>query len=252
MVVGMDRFREYFSDFRNNYVLIGGVAASLAIEDEGGTFRLTKDFDLVLVIEQLNQPFVERIWRFIRAAGYEVRQNGQGVDARPVFYRFAKPRDKSFPVMLELFSRVPDGLAHEHAETLTSIPLDGAPASLSAIILEDEYYTFLLSGRTETGEVSHLRAEHLIALKAYAWRNKYELKQSGGNVDTDDIRKHFRDVAALSRYATPSSLQINGKVRADVLHYLEHIHSQVADNPQAYGAVNPDAVTEAIKQAYDL
>jgi len=39
--------------------------------------------------------------------GYQVRERSEG---KPHFYRFQKPMNLSFPVMLELFSRMPDGL----------------------------------------------------------------------------------------------------------------------------------------------
>lgn len=47
MVVGVDRFREYFKDFQESYVLIGGVAASMTMEELGEEFRPTKDLDVV-------------------------------------------------------------------------------------------------------------------------------------------------------------------------------------------------------------
>ncbi|MGF6314219.1 hypothetical protein ABIA60_000497 [Pseudomonas frederiksbergensis] len=51
MVVGIDRFREYFKDYQGSYVLIGGVAASITMELLDEPFRATKDLDVVLVIE---------------------------------------------------------------------------------------------------------------------------------------------------------------------------------------------------------
>lgn len=66
MVVGVDRFREYFRDFQGSYVLIGGVAASIAMEELGEEFRLTKDLDIVLVVEALDRAFVGQFWKFIK------------------------------------------------------------------------------------------------------------------------------------------------------------------------------------------
>lgn len=41
MVKGLDTFRGAFAGYTDRYVLIGGVAASLTLEDAGITFRAT-------------------------------------------------------------------------------------------------------------------------------------------------------------------------------------------------------------------
>ena len=92
---------------------------------QGLEFRATKDLDIVLHIEALNT-------------------------GRPVFYHFQKPANDRFPVMLELFCRAPDGIKLAQGSHLTRIPLDEAVASLSAILLDDDYYAFIMAGRKES------------------------------------------------------------------------------------------------------
>ncbi len=53
MVRGLDLFRQFFAAHANQYVLIGGTAATLAMEEAGLAFRATKDLDVVLHIEAL-------------------------------------------------------------------------------------------------------------------------------------------------------------------------------------------------------
>lgn len=48
MVRGLDVFRDWFADYSDQYVLIGGTAASLAMEAASLGFRPTKDLDIVL------------------------------------------------------------------------------------------------------------------------------------------------------------------------------------------------------------
>ena len=48
MVRGLDVFREFFAGHADQYVLIGGTAATLAMEEAGLAFRATKDLDIVL------------------------------------------------------------------------------------------------------------------------------------------------------------------------------------------------------------
>ena len=48
MVKGLDVFREFFAGHESQFVLIGGTAATLAMEGAGLNFRATKDLDIVL------------------------------------------------------------------------------------------------------------------------------------------------------------------------------------------------------------
>lgn len=48
MVTGLDVFRDHFKDYQGAYVLIGGVACYLVMEEAGVDFRATKDLDIVL------------------------------------------------------------------------------------------------------------------------------------------------------------------------------------------------------------
>ena len=67
------------------------------------------------------------------------------------FYRFQKPADASYPFMLELFCRSPDGILLADGSRLTTIPFDEVVSSLSAILLDDAYNNFMLAGRREGG-----------------------------------------------------------------------------------------------------
>ena len=53
MIKGLDVFRDHFKDFQGSYVLIGGVACYLVMEEAGVDFRATKDLDIVLCAEAL-------------------------------------------------------------------------------------------------------------------------------------------------------------------------------------------------------
>jgi len=191
LVVGLDIFRDHFSDYTDRYVLIGGTACSVIMADVGLEFRATKDLDIVLYVEALDEDFVSKFWDFISKGKYQNRQKSTG---KEVFYRFYSPAFQGFPSMLELFSRKPDSVSLEGGGHLTPIPTTEAAASLSAILLDDEYYHFIHSGKVEIAGISLVDAGHLIPLKARAWLDLLILKQSGGNVDERDIRKHKNDV----------------------------------------------------------
>jgi len=50
MVKGLDKFKEYFKDFSENYIIIGGTACDLWLSENELDFRATKDIDLIIVI----------------------------------------------------------------------------------------------------------------------------------------------------------------------------------------------------------
>ncbi|CAN7522046.1 hypothetical protein LJR130_003641 [Variovorax sp. LjRoot130] len=137
MVRGLDVFKEWFAAYADQYVLIGGTAATLTMEGAGLAFRATKDLDIVLHVEALTPAFGEAFWKFVDAGRYEIRQASD--TGKPIFYRFQKPGDERFPAMVELFARAPDGLQLAEGSQLTPIPLDEAVSSLSAILLDEVY-----------------------------------------------------------------------------------------------------------------
>lgn len=252
MVVGIDRFREYFKDYQGSYVLIGGVAASITMELLDEPFRVTKDLDVVLVVEALNREFVGQFWKFIKDGGYAIRQTGGSEGGSPVFYRFENPKDKTFPVQVELFSRVPDGLEHEETSRMTKIPLEEQAASLSAIILDDDYYNFLLAGIDHTHEISHIGAGRLVPLKAHAWLNKKVQIESGARVDRRDINKHFKDVISLSIGLTEGMTELPERIALDLKSFLSQVPNELASNPQGYKGVNGERLIRSIQEAFSL
>jgi len=58
VVAGLDRFRDHFRAHRHQYVLIGGTACDLAMDELGVQFRATKDLDIVLIVEVMDAAFV--------------------------------------------------------------------------------------------------------------------------------------------------------------------------------------------------
>ena len=162
MVRGLDRFKAHFEPFAERYVLIGGTACTLVMEEVGLEFRATKDLDIVLCVEALGRDFVEAFWEFIRKGKYQIQEKSTG---QKQFYRFKNPEDSSYPVMLELFSRKPDALAIGDDSHLTPIPMDEEVSSLSAILLNDDYYHFIHAGKQEIDGMTVVGPSYLIPLR---------------------------------------------------------------------------------------
>lgn len=194
MVNGIDIFRKHFSNFKDQYTVIGGFACDLLMTDAGLDFRQTMDIDMVLTVEALTTEFAKAFWEFIEQGGYQARQRSNG---KPEFYRFVNPADSSYPKMIELFSRPQNNVSLQPDTHLTPLHIDNEISSLSAILLNDDYYHFLLDGRTITNGISILDAEHIIPLKMKAWLDLKDKKAQGIHVNSRDIRKHRLDVFRL-------------------------------------------------------
>ena len=227
MVKGLDIFRERFRGYSDRYVLIGGTACDLAMGEAGLEFRATKDLDIVLCVEALDTAFVEAFWAFVRDGGYQVQERAEG-DKQ--FYRFQKPKSENYPFMLELFSRSPDGLPIAQGSHLTPIPTAEEVSSLSAILMDAEYYGFIRSATRSIGDLPVVGPEGLIPLKARAWLDLTERKAKGESIDSRDIRKHKNDVFRLYQIVDPEMmLEIPDKVKADMAAFVTRVASEGVD-----------------------
>ena len=227
MVKGLAVFKEHFAPYHDKYVLIGGSACMLVMEDVGIPFRATKDLDIVLYVEALNKEFVFAFKEFVKLGGYQNRQQSTGKD---IFYRFSSPLNKDFPAMLELFSRLPDGIKFDIDGHLTPILLNESAISLSAILLDDSYYHFIQTGKLEINGLSTIGAAHLIPLKAKAWLDLTRRHLSNEAVDEKDIKKHKNDIFRLLQVlSVDESIILPLPVRNDLRDFLQRIEKESID-----------------------
>lgn len=195
MVVGLDTFSEHFKDFQKSYIIIGGTACDIIIEEAGFTPRATDDIDIILIVEALTPKFVTKFWEFIRLGQYAVQQKNE--EERSC-YRFANPANPDYPKQLELFCKEPDVIDVNQGAHLTPIPVEEGLSSMSAILLDENYYNYTIE-HSEVKEGVHFAAPHtLICLKAFAFINNTERKAAGQNVRTVDIKKHKNDVFRMT------------------------------------------------------
>ncbi|MDO7837113.1 MAG: hypothetical protein B7Y89_16565 [Novosphingobium sp. 32-60-15] len=251
MVIGVDRFRAHFAGHEHQYVLIGGAACELIMDEVGLDFRATKDLDIVLVVEALDSAFAARFWAFVEEGDYEIRQSSEGAK---VLYRFQKPKAEGYPAMLELFSRAPEGLKLGDDAHLTPLAIDEAAASLSAILLDESYYEFLKSMVREAGGIPVLDEAAIIPFKARAWLDLTRQRAEGGQVDERNIRKHRNDVARLlqllsqeARYALPPA------VAEDMLAFVENAAIEDDFDPRQFKVnMTREGVAARLRAAYRL
>ena len=240
MVKGLDTFRKYFEKYEDQYVLIGGAACDIVSESNDTVFRATRDLDMVLIVEALTPEFGEKFWKFIQDGKYRNKTtNGE----RPQFYRFDKPEDDSFPKMVELFCRSDFEL--REMTGITPIHIDDTVSSLSAILLNDDYYNVLLAGKVIADGLSVLRPEYLILFKAKAYLDLKQRTENGEKIDSDDIKKHKKDVLRIAAELMLESITVLPEtVKTDIDSFIESLEQEPfdANSLKNYGLVNQDVI----------
>ena len=243
----IDKFKEYFHDYTDKYVIIGGTACDLMMEEAGLDFRSTKDIDIVLIIETLDKTFVKTFWNFIKDAGYNQVSTNPGT-AR--FYRFSKPLDNSFPSMIEILSKKQFDLSKEGI--IGPIHIDDEIYSLSAILLDNEYYDFMLKGTKIVDGLRIIDEKHIIPFKIKAYLDLREKREAGLNIKSNDIKKHKNDVFRISQLLSiDQKVDTNNNIRNDIETFIEMMVDQDIDL-KALGIINitKQIILDTLKAVY--
>lgn len=251
MVPGLSSFRESFSDFADQYVIIGGAACDIYMESEANTFRATKDLDIVLIVEALIPEFVSSFWQYVQRAGYQHIDKSK---QKPEFYRFSKPVSKEYPAMIELFSRPPYNVKLDFTANVIPIHIDDSSISLSAILLNDAYYEFMKSGKVSIDGVSILDYQYIIPFKAKAWLDLSERKMSGESIDSKNIKKHKNDIFRLAAMLLEGrTLKLPDKITEDMLNFVEKVAEEPVDMKSlGMRGVKFESLLELIRNYYML
>lgn len=219
MVAGMESFIQKFRDYSDCYTIIGGAACDILMSEIDIPFRATKDIDMILIMEAQYKEFARAFWEYIVEGGYRFGwKNSEEVH----FYRFTEPKD-GYPIMIELFSREPEYIK-DAPQGIIPIHIDEEISSLSAILLNDDYYNFMLTGRKIISGVSVLDAEHIIPFKMFAWLDLKDRKEKGEHVNEKDLKKHKNDVFRLLQIADiDTKIESSGMVNDNIERFLEEI-----------------------------
>lgn len=250
MVQGVEKFKEYFRDYTGQYTFIGGAACDIILGDLGEDFRATKDLDMVLLIEAVNDEFVNTFIEFVEAGGYEHIDKETGENQ---FFRFSKPKNLQFPHMIELFSKRPEYLGNLMTQ-LGPIHISEDVMSLSAILLDEEYYEFLKTGVKVINDVSVLDLTHIILFKMKAWLDLSERKNAREQIDSKDIRKYKNDVFRLvASVDVGTRLAISGQIEKDTRRFLDSVrHEPVDVNNLGIRNATYEELVEVIMNCYGL
>ena len=239
MVKGIGLFRDWFKDFTDCYTLIGGGACDLWMGERGLEFRATGDLDIVLAFEGQRPDFVKHLWEFVKAGKYTGFQAGETPSN---FYRFHKPRTVNFPAKLEICARRP--LDTPADLRVRRIPAGEDVSSLSAILLDPEYYDLVRSDGRFIEGVSTASGACLIPLKVKAWLNLSASRAGGRPVDQKDIDKHRNDVFRLLLSLAPADkLVLADTIRADLRAFIDHLPPNSRDWSRIRAALGSNLLT---------
>lgn len=246
MVVGMELFRDKLKGFEDCYTVIGGAACDILMSEADIDFRLTKDIDMILILEDKKAEFAKTFWEFIKEGEYKC---GWKNSDEMHFYRFTEPK-AGYPVMIELFSRKP-GYHLDVEEGIIPIHIDDDTSSLSAILLNDDFYNFMLEGRKIIAGVSVLAENYIIPFKMYAWLDLKRRKEDGEHVNERDFKKHKNDVFRLLQIVnTDEKVSVSGLVRESVERFLGEIENEQIRVEQLGLMITKEEAMELLKSIY--
>lgn len=232
MVKGLEHFREYFRQYSQSFILVGGVASYLLLDDAGAPkLRATRDLDIVLLMKP-KEDFLNAIKEYIKLGGYEIQR---GAKDKAAFYRFQKPKEQEFPIMIELFATVEADFDLADGQHIIPVENEAGIESLSAILLDGEYYSIIKKNAVEKDGIYLLNEMALIPFKAKAY---LEIKERGE--DSKNWKKHRADIInlAVTFLTDETEEKLTGSVREHFLKFMEQVKSELT----------PDVVKGACSQ----
>lgn len=154
--------------------------------------------------------------------------------------------------MIELFAKT--DFEFKEIDRLTPIHIDDEVSSLSAILLDNDYYNVLLAGKVVVWELSVLRPEYLLLFKAKAYLDLSERKEKGEKVDSRDIKKHKKDILRIViEFILDKVDALPETVHMDVEMFIKKIGEEPFDvNLLKYYGLDNEEVVDRLRQLYGL
>lgn len=221
MIRGLEHFKNYFKKHSENFILVGGVASYLLLEEAGvSRVRPTKDLDIVLIMKP-NDDFLNAFKEYTKQGQYEIQR---GKKDQATFYRFQKPKDEQFPIMLELFSVPEAGFELFEGQHIIPIVDSEGAKSLSAILLDGEYFAIIRKNAVEKGGIFILNEMALIPFKAKAY---LEIKARGE--DSKNWKKHRGDIInlAVNFLTEESKEELSENVRGHFAEFMNQFKQEL-------------------------
>jgi hypothetical protein len=241
VVRGIATFVEYFKAYREDYIVIGGLATAMVMHDLGFTSRATKDIDLV-VVSKKNEGFIKALLKFIGEGQYRTKERTANGNRHNLF-RFFDSQNSDYPEQIELFAIHDEDSAIVKDTTIIPIETPEFYPYLSAILLNSDYFNLLIR-HTDIIDGLHVATPTaLIPLKIHAYLNLIEPRRS-------DAEKHLKDVVKLAAALSDGeTVELQGEPKNDfeafmsVLNALdEHRVEQVLESAGIQAVFKEDII----------
>ena len=192
----------FLGQHKDSYFIIGGHAVENHLQLQSLGFRVTRDYDIVIVSEVQDNSFAIDLAKLLESGGYQFGYRNN--DQKHIAYRFESPSCEDYPDIIEFFVR--------EGAKITSLDKRFAKLNIvvnqeriSAMVLHPDIYDFALRHVEEIHGLMFVDKYALIALKAYAYFENLTLNQQG-KVSSEDYKKHARDILYLLGLFTPSEI----------------------------------------------
>jgi hypothetical protein len=138
---------------------------------------------------------------------------------------------------------------------LTPIPVDDDLSSLSAILLNDDYYHYIIEHSQIEDGLHHANIEALICLKAKAFLEIKERIEKGSKEDAKQLRKHKADVFRLTVMFTPESIfELPETIQDHINQFAALVSQELPDKAifkeMGIANVDPNNVFEQFKKSF--
>ena len=189
----MNTLQKFLGKHKDSYFIIGGHAAAYNLSLQGLTFRVTRDYDIVIVSEVNDDIFASDLAGLLEDGGY---QFGYKADSKKrIAYRFESPSNDNYPEIIEFF--VKEGTYVQSIdERFAKLNIVVDEEKISAMVLDKDIYAFSKNHVIEINDLMFVDKQCLIALKSYAYFENLRLYKEG-KVKSDDYKKHARDILRI-------------------------------------------------------
>lgn len=216
---GLSHFQQYCKSLQEMYVVVGGFATVMLL-DEGlgdGHGKATHDIDLVLLTTS-SIEMSQRIKQYVQEGKYEIQKGNKD---QYHYYRFVKPEIEGFAKEIELFASNENDLKLDDSQRIIPIDPEEGLYSLSAIMLDPEYFEMIKNNVTMSVVAPCTNTQATIMLKMSAF---FDLKARNDN----KWKKHRQDILKLSLLLTGEErLQMTGRMVEDFESFMTHLEKDV-------------------------
>lgn len=216
---GLSHFQEYCKDFDEHYVVVGGFATVMLLDEElgEGHGKATFDIDLVLLTNN-SLELSQRIKQYITDGKYDIQV---GEKDQYKYYRFNNPKEENFAKEIELFASNENKLKLDEGQRILPIDPKEGLYSLSAIMLDPEYFEMIKSNINRSGAAPCTNTQATIMLKMSAF---YDLRKR----EDKKWKKHRRDILKLSLLLTgEEEIKLTGRMKEDFNSFIQHIEEEL-------------------------